>query len=266
MRMSPLLEGLSFVPGRHITDHQMRLVMTFRQTDGVAAAAANAAFSTASGYRLAGDPRLASQKQAPRERRRPDPLAAVFEAEVVPMLQATPGLRPIAVFEELVRRVDLLFAIEREIKGLGPLERGRVRQERAKPLVAERHAWLTEQRGELSRSASVAKPIDDTLRRFDRFAAFLDDGRICLTNNAAERVLRGFGLGCKAWLFAGSDRGADRAAAMATLIQTAKLSNADPQAWLADVRARIAGTPQNRLPELLPWNWRAGRAEQRHAA
>ncbi len=84
-----------------------------------------------------------------------------------------------------------------------------------------------------------------------------EHGRVCLTNNAAERALRGFALGRKAWLFAGSDRGADRAAFMATLITTAKLNDVDPQAWLADVLARIADTPTTRLTELLPWNWTA---------
>jgi hypothetical protein len=142
----------------------------------------------------------------------------------------------------------------------------RVRQERAKPVVEELHAWLTEQRGRLSRSSSVAKPIDYMLKRWGRFALFLDDGRVCLTNNAAERALRGFDLGRKAWLFAGSDRGADRAAEIVTLIATAKLNHVDPQAWLADVLAHIAGLTQGRLAELLTWNWRAGRAEQRHAA
>ena len=108
----------------------------------------------------------------------------------------------------------------------------------------------------LSRSASVATPIDYMLKRWDRFARFIDDGRICLTNNAAERALRGFALGRKSWLFAGSERGADRAAAMATLIMTAKFNDVDPQAWLADVLARIADIPQGRLPELLPWEWK----------
>jgi hypothetical protein len=108
----------------------------------------------------------------------------------------------------------------------------------------------------LSRSASVAKPIDYLLKRWDRFASFLNHGRICLSNNAAERALRGFALGRKSWLFAGSERGADRAAFMMTLIVTAKLNGADPLAWLADVLARIAGIPQNRLHELLPWEWK----------
>jgi len=117
--------------------------------------------------------------------------------------------------------------------------------------------WLRKQRSRLSRSASVAEPIDYMLKRWDRFARFIGAGRICLSNNAAERALRGFALGRKSWLFAGSDRGADRAAIMATLIMTAKLNDIDPQAWLADVLARIAALPQGRLRELLPWNWSA---------
>src|SRR4051794_15431474 len=104
-------------------------------------------------------------------------------------------------------------------------------------------------------SASVAEPIDYMLRRWPSFARFLDDGRICLSNNAAERALRGFALGRRSWLFAGSERGADRAAAIATLIMTAKLNDVDPQAWLADVLARIAEHPTQRLEELLPWRW-----------
>jgi transposase len=107
----------------------------------------------------------------------------------------------------------------------------------------------------LSRHAAVAKAIDDILTCWDAFGCFLDDGRICLSNNAAERALRGLALGRKSWLFAGSERGADRAATMYTLIQTAKLNDVDPQAWLADVLARIADTPQTKLADLLPWNW-----------
>jgi len=92
------------VRGRHVTDHQMRLFMQFRQTDTVAVAAAKASMSRATGHRIARDPRLPSMRQAPRGRRRPDPLGEVFEAEIVPMLEAVPGLRPIAILEEIVRR------------------------------------------------------------------------------------------------------------------------------------------------------------------
>jgi hypothetical protein len=94
------------------------------------------------------------------------------------------------------------------------------------------------------------------LKRWGAFTRFLSDGRICLTNNAAERMLRGAALGRKAWLFAGSDQGGERAAAIYSLIQTAKLNGVDPRAWLADVLARIADMPQQRPHELLPWNWK----------
>jgi transposase len=149
-----------------------------------------------------------------------------------------PGISPIAL--ETVKRIDALFDTERGINGQSAEERLRVRREQNVPLVAALEAWLREQRSRLSRSSPVAKPIDYMLRRWDRFAKFLDDGRICLTNNAAERALRGFALGRKSWLFAGSERGAARAAFMATLITTAKLNDIDPQAWLADV---LAGSP-----------------------
>lgn len=177
-------------------------------------------------------------------------------AEIASSARRGPNAAPVSpIALETVKRIDGIFAIEREINGKTADARRRHRQEHSKPLVDELQLWLSEQRGKLSRSSSVAKPIDYMLKRFDRFAAFLDDGRICLTNNAAERALRGFALGRKAWLFAGSDRGAERAAAMATLIITAKLNDVDPQAWLADVLARIASTPQSQLADLLPWNW-----------
>ena len=102
--------------------------------------------------------------------------------------------------------------------------------------------------------------MDYMLKRWALFTRFLEDGRICLTNNAAERVLRGLALGREAWLFAGSDRGGERAALLSGLIVTAKLNDVDPQAWLADVLTRIAGTPASRLDDLLPWNWSAGEA------
>ena len=167
---------------------------------------------------------------------------------------------------EAVKRIDALFDIERAINGLSAEERRRVRQEQSAPLVAALEAWLRELRPGLSRSSAVAKPVDYMLKRWERFVGFLEDGRICLTNNAAERALRGFALGRKSWLFAGSDRGADRAAAMATLIMTAKLNDVDPLAWLADVLARIANHPLNKLDELLPWNWAAAKGARKLAA
>jgi len=173
------------------------------------------------------------------------------------------AISPVAL--EAVKRIDALFDIERGINGLAADERLRVRQKDSVPLVKALEVWLREERSRLSRAASVAQPIDYMLKRWDGFARFLDDGRICLTNNAAERALRGFALGRKSWLFAGSERGADRAAIMATLITTAKLNEIDPQAWLADVLARINDHAIHRLDELLPWNW-AVAIERRRAA
>ncbi|MFG1289818.1 IS66 family transposase [Xanthobacter versatilis] len=188
-------------------------------------------------------------------------------ADIAASARRGPGAAPVSpIALEAVKRIDALFDIERGISGLSAKARRDARQAQSRPLVDDLHAWLGAQRLKLSRSASVAKPIDYMLRRWNGFATVLDDGRACLSNNAAERALRGFALGRKAWLFAGSDRGAERAAAMATLITTAKLNAVDPQAWLADVLARIAGTPQSRLAELLPWNWQAGSSGQCEAA
>jgi transposase len=174
------------------------------------------------------------------------------------------AISPIAL--EAVKRIDGLFDIERGINGQSAEERLRVRREQSAPLVAALEAWLREQRSRLSNSSAVAGPIDYMLRRWDRFIRFIDDGRICLTNNAAERALRGFALGRKSWLFAGSERGAARAAVMATLIMTAKLNDVDPQAWLADVLARINDHAIHRLDELLPWNWAAEMERRKLAA
>ena len=124
-----------------------------------------------------------------------------------------------------------------------------------RPEVIQDRVTLRLERAGLSRHFPVARAMDYMLKRWDGFARFLDDGPICLSNNAAERAIRPLVLGRRSWLFAGSDRGGRRAAAMYTLIGTARLNDVDPQAWLADVLARIAGTPQNRLGELLPWNW-----------
>jgi transposase len=163
-------------------------------------------------------------------------------------------ISPIAL--EAVKRVDALFAIEREICGRTVAERYAVRQQKSKPLFDEMHEWLTTVRATLSHSSEVREPIDYMLKRWAGFARFIDDGRICLTNNAAERALRGIALGRRNWTFAGSQRGADRAAIMLTLITTARLNEIDPYAWLADVLARIADLPAARLHELLPWEWK----------
>lgn len=167
---------------------------------------------------------------------------------------------------EAVRKIDVLFDIERAINGLDLEARKAARQERSVPVVAELEAWMRAERAAMSRHNDVAKAMNYMLKRWDAFTRFLDDGRICITNNAAERALRGIALGRKSWLFAGSDRGGQRAAAMYSLIVTCKLNDVDPQAWLADVLARIADHPAQKLNELLPWNWATDQGRRKLAA
>lgn len=167
--------------------------------------------------------------------------------------ERTGTVYPIAL--EAVQKLDALFEIERAINGRSPAERLAVRREHSAPLMDDLHRWLESQLAKLSRNHDLAKAINYMLRRWPAFTRFLDDGRVCLSNNAAERALRCVPLGRKAWLFCGSDRGGERAAVLYTLVQTARLNDVDPQAWLADVLARIADHPASRLEELLPWRW-----------
>jgi len=164
-----------------------------------------------------------------------------------------------------VQKFDAIFALERGINGLSPKQRLAVRRRDIAPLVNEFIAWMKQERAKLSHHNAVAKAFDYMLKRVDAFTRFLSDGRICISNNAAERALRGIALGRKAWLFAGSDRGGERAAVMLTLIQTAKLNDVDPRAWLSDVLARIADHKITELAALLPWNWRPAMAVARAA-
>jgi transposase len=160
---------------------------------------------------------------------------------------------PIAI--EAVRRIDALFAIEREINGASAEQRRVMRNEQSRPLIEDLGAWLRAQRARLSAKSKTANAIDYLLKRWPAFTRFLDDGRICLSNNAAERALRGIAVGRRNWTFAGSDEGGRRAAAMYTLIESAKLNGIDPCAWLADVLARLPGHRASRIHELLPWHW-----------
>ena len=173
-------------------------------------------------------------------------------------------ISPIAF--EAVQKFDAIFALERSINGSSSEERLVARRKDIAPLVNDLIDWMTRERGKLSRHNEVAKAMDYMLKRIDVFTRFLHDGRICLSNNAAERELRGIALGRKSWLFAGSDRGGERAGVMLTLIQTAKLNDIDPQAWLADVLARINDHKSHDLAALLPWNWRKPMPSRAEAA
>jgi transposase len=165
---------------------------------------------------------------------------------------------PIAI--AAVERIDALFAIERDINGKPPDERRRVRDQDSRPLIVALKDWLRDQRAKLSAHNETAKAIAYSLNNWAGLIRFLDDGRLCLSNNAAERALRGVAVGRHNWIFAGSDEGGRRAAAIYTLIETAKLNDIDPRAWLADVLARLPDHPARRIAELLPWQWKADRA------
>ncbi len=176
-------------------------------------------------------------------------------------------ISPVAL--EAVARIDTFFEIERGINGTSAEERLAARQQHSRPLVEDLHDWLMAQRSQMSKHNPVAKAINYMFEkdgRWEAFTRFLDDGRLCMSNNAAERSLRGIALGRKAWLFAGSQRGGERAAFMYSLIVTAKMNDIDPQAWLADILTRMPNIPVSRLPELLPWNWSAAGSGRQMAA
>ena len=130
-----------------------------------------------------------------------------------------------------------------------------MRNESSRPLVIALESWLREQRARVSKNSETGKAINYSLKRWNAFARFLDDGRLCMSNNAAEREMRAVAVGRRNWTFAGSDEGGRRAATIYTLIATAKLNDIDPQAWLADVLDRLPDHPAKRIHELLPWNW-----------
>jgi hypothetical protein len=178
-------------------------------------------------------------------------------------LTTAPGKKhgaPLAV--EAVRRIDAIFAIEREINGLPAEQRLAVRTTRIAPLVSELEGWMRSERARLSRHADVAKAMDYMLKRWAAFTRFLSDGRICLTNNAAERALRGIAIGRKNWLFAGSDCGGERAASM--IPDRHRQAQQHRSAGLARRRAAPHCRPPR--PPLLPWNWHALTAKHAAAA
>ena len=159
---------------------------------------------------------------------------------------------PIAA--EALERIGALYAIEAEIRGQPPDERGAIRQARAGPLLESLREWLRQTLARVSKKSELAKAIRYALTRWTALTRYRDDGRIEIDNNAAERALRAVALGRKNYLFCGSDAGGERAAAIYSLIGTAKLNGLDPEAYLRHVLERIADHPINRIDELLPWN------------
>jgi hypothetical protein len=165
---------------------------------------------------------------------------------------------PIA--EEALQRIGELYAIEAAINGQPPEQRRAARQAQSKPLLDALHAWMLQQRRRLSGKSTLGKALQYALNRWDALARYIEDGRLSIDNNFAERQLRGIAVTRKNFLFVGSDAGGQRAAIIYTIAETAKLNGLDPEAYIAAVLDRLAnGHPISRIDELLPWTFRPSR-------
>jgi transposase len=170
-----------------------------------------------------------------------------------------------AVAREALERIGTLYDVERDIRGKPPDERKRGRQARSLPIAKALRTWAEATVPQLSGRSELAGAFRYMLTRWAALTRAFDDGRIALDNNPAERALRSVAVGRKNYLFAGSDRGAERAAALYSLIETAKLNDLDPEAYLRDVLGRIAEHPASKLNELLPWHWKPHEAAAKAA-
>jgi transposase len=159
---------------------------------------------------------------------------------------------PVAV--EALERIAGLYAVENDIRGRAPEERREIRNARSRPQLESLKQWLEETLGKLSRKSDTALAVRYALGRWEALLRYCDDGRLEIDNNAAERALRVVALGRKNFLFAGSDGGGESAAAMYSLIGTAKLNGIEPESYLRNVLSRIAEHPVNQIDQLLPWN------------
>lgn len=158
------------------------------------------------------------------------------------------------VAKEALERIAALYGIEKEIRGSPPDLRQQIRQARARPLLNSLKSWMEATAAKLSRKSELTLAIHYALGRWTQLQRYCDDGRLEIDNNAAERALRAVALGRKNYLFAGSDIGGQRAAAIYSLIGSAKLNELNPEAYLSNVLARISDHPVRRIEELLPWN------------
>ncbi len=184
---------------------------------------------------------------------------AAFRRKIFDIHQA----KPTALTSELLDRIAALYAVEAEVRGQPPDQRHAARQDRSVSLVDALRAALDDDLRRLSPKSEMAKAIGYGVKLWPALLRFLDNGRLEIDNNIAERAIRSIAVGRRNWLFAGSKVGGERAAAIYSVIETCKANQVDPQAYIADVTAKIAGDwPASRWDELMPWNWKAGADQQ----
>jgi hypothetical protein len=159
------------------------------------------------------------------------------------------------IAEQALRYISELYGVEREVKFLTTVERRDIRQTQSKPLADAFHQWLLLQRTRITDGSATAKALDYSLKRWTALTRFLDDGQLPIDNNWIENQIRPIAIGRNNWLFAGSLRAGQRAAAVISLIQSAKLNGHDPYAYLKDVLARLPTQKNNKIEELLPHRW-----------
>lgn len=169
-------------------------------------------------------------------------------------------LKPSPVAEEALSRIGALYDIENRIRGMSADERRTLRQHHARPVLDELKAWIEATLSTLPQKQKLAEAMRYALSRWAALSVYIDDGRVEIDNNIAERAMRPLGIGRKNWLFAGSDKGGERIANILTIIETVKLHGHNPEVYLADVLTRIQDHPKDRLEDLLPWNWAPAKA------
>ncbi|WP_034885863.1 IS66 family transposase [Ensifer aridi] len=164
-------------------------------------------------------------------------------------------LKPSSIADEALSRIGALYDIEDSIRGMTADERRTLRQQHAKPILADLKGWIEATLSTLPQKQKLAEAMRYALSRWAALSVYIDDGRVEIDNNIAERAMRPLGIGRKNWLFAGSDKGGERIANILTIIETTKLHGHNPEAYLTDVLTRIQNHPKDRLEELLPWQW-----------
>jgi transposase len=161
------------------------------------------------------------------------------------------------IAQSALQYIAQLYDVEREVQLLAPSERHEIRQTRSRPIADALHQWMTQQRARVSEGSAIAKALDYSLRRWTALTHYLDDPQAPIDNNRCENQIRPIAVGRNNWLFAGSLRAGKRAAAVMSLVQSAKLNGHDPYAYLKDVLARLPAHPAARIDELLPHRWQA---------